>query len=87
MKRDRIIPLTKPGKASCYDASKYRPISLLNVGGKALEKVLVKRLMHFLYRNDLLNQHHFGFSPQKSLETRQWQQRTSQTKDVLKGKL
>jgi len=40
-KRDRIIPTTKPGKENCNDASKYRPISLLNVGGKALEKLLL----------------------------------------------
>ena len=37
LKRARIIPLTKPGKENCNDVSKYRPISLLNVGGKVLE--------------------------------------------------
>jgi hypothetical protein len=37
--RARIIPLIKPGKENCYDASKYRPIRLLNTGGKVLEKL------------------------------------------------
>jgi len=32
-KRARIIPLTKPGKENYNDASKYRPTSILNVGG------------------------------------------------------
>jgi hypothetical protein len=64
-KRARIIPLTKPGKENCNDASKYRPISLLNVGGKVLERLLSNIIIHFLYINDLLNQNQFGFTPQK----------------------
>jgi hypothetical protein len=65
-KRARIIPLIKPGKGNCSDASKYQPISLLNTGGKVLEKLLINRIMHFLYNNELLNQNQFGFTPQKS---------------------
>jgi hypothetical protein len=65
-KRARIIPLTRPGKENSNDASKYRPTSLLNVEVKVLEKLLINRIMHFLYTNDLLNQNQFGFSPQKS---------------------
>src|SRR5215467_12179331 len=65
-KRARIIPLIKPGKENSNDASKYRPISLLNVGVKVLEKLLINRLMHYLYSNDLLNPNQYGFSPQKS---------------------
>ena len=37
-KRAKIIPIIKPGKEDRYDISKYRPISLLSVGGKILEK-------------------------------------------------
>ena len=65
-KRAKIIPLTKPGKEKCSDASKYWPISLLNTGGKVLEKLLINRIIHFLYTNDLLNQKQFWFTPQKS---------------------
>jgi len=65
-KRTRIIPTIKPVKENCNDASKYRPISLLNVGGKVLKKLLINRIMHFLYSNELLNQNQFGFTPQKS---------------------
>ena len=56
-------PPKKPGKENCKDVSKYRPISLLNVGGKVLEKLLIKRIMHFLYKNDLLNQNQYDLSP------------------------
>ena len=64
-KRARIISTTKPRKENCNDASKYRPISLLNVGGKVLKKLLINRIMHFLYSNELLNQNQFGFTSQK----------------------
>ena len=64
-KRARIIPTTKPGKENCNDASKYQPISLLNIGGKVLEKLLINRIMHFLHSNELQNQNQFGFTPQK----------------------
>ena len=66
MEEGQNYPHNKPGKESCKDASKYRPISLLNVGGKILEKLLINRIMHFLYSNDLLNQNQFGFTPQRS---------------------
>jgi len=72
-KRARIIPTTKEGKENCNDAYKYRPISLLNVGGKVLEKLLINRIMHFLYSNELLNQNQFGFTTQKALQTQLWQ--------------
>jgi hypothetical protein len=65
-KEARIIPLTKPGKENFNNTSKYRPISLLNVGRKVLEKLLISRIMHFLNSKDLLNPNQFGFSTQKS---------------------
>jgi hypothetical protein len=37
-KRVKIIPNTKPGKETSMDVSKFRPISLIKVGGKVLEK-------------------------------------------------
>ena len=33
-KRALLIPIIKPGKENSYDVRKYRPISLLNVGGR-----------------------------------------------------
>jgi len=42
-KSARIIPLTKPGKENCKDTFKYRPIRILNVGSKVIEKLLINR--------------------------------------------
>jgi hypothetical protein len=59
-------PLNKTGKRGLQRYVQYRPISLLNVGGNVLKKLLINRIMHFLYSNELLNQNQFGFTPQKS---------------------
>jgi len=33
-KRAKLIPIVKPGKEDSEDVTKFRPISLLNIGGK-----------------------------------------------------
>jgi hypothetical protein len=48
----KIIPITKPGKENSMEPSKYHPIILLNIGGKILEKLLINRINHHIYRND-----------------------------------
>jgi hypothetical protein len=55
-KRAKVIPLTKPGKENS-EVSKFRQISLLNVGGKILGKVLINRINHHANSHDLLNTH------------------------------
>jgi len=45
-KRAKLIPILKPGKETCEDMTKYRPINLLNTAAKVLEKVLISRIMH-----------------------------------------
>jgi hypothetical protein len=62
----KIVPVTKPGKEGSSDPSKYCPISLLNIGGKVLEKLLINRIMHHVYKTNFLNDNQFGFTPQKS---------------------
>ena len=62
----KIIPITKPGKKDCYDPSKYCPISLINIKGKVLEKLLINRIMHHIHKTKFLNHNQFGFLPQKS---------------------
>jgi hypothetical protein len=62
----KIIPTIKPGKENSMDPSKYRPISLLNIGRKVLEKILINRINHHMYKHELLMGRQFGFTPQKS---------------------
>jgi hypothetical protein len=64
-KRVKVIPITNPGKEDATDPSKFRPISLINVGGKVLEKTLIFRSMHHVHINNLLNYNQFGFTPKK----------------------
>jgi hypothetical protein len=65
-KKAKIIPVIKPGKEKVQNASKFRPISLINVGGKVLEKLLINRIMYHIYRNSLLNDNQYGFTRKKS---------------------
>ena len=62
----KIIPITKPGKEISTEVSKFRPISLINVGGNVLEKFLINRIMHHIYSNNLMNSNQFGFTPKES---------------------
>jgi hypothetical protein len=48
----RVIPIFKNGKKSC--TSNYRPISLLPVYNKILEKLMYKRLTSFVNTHDIL---------------------------------
>ena len=62
-KRSILLPIVKPGKEGINEASKYRPISLLNVRGKVLEKLLVDRINHHLHSNSPLNKKSVWFPP------------------------
>jgi hypothetical protein len=63
-KRAKFIPIVKPGKENSAEVSKFRPVSLINIG-EILEKALINRIMHHLYTHNLLYQNQFGFTPQK----------------------
>ena len=65
-KRSIIIPIIKPGQEESEKATKYRPISLLNVSGKVLEKLMINRILHHVHSKNLFNPRQFGFMPQKS---------------------
>jgi ribonuclease HI len=61
-----VIILRKPGKESYSEAKSYRPIGLLPVMGKILEKLMVSRLRWHLLPKMSTSQ--YGFMPQKSTE-------------------
>jgi len=58
--------IVKPGKEGSTEVTKYRPISLLNVGRKVLETLLIGRINHHILSNRLLSENQYGFLPQKS---------------------
>ncbi|KAL4126891.1 hypothetical protein QTP88_011091 [Uroleucon formosanum] len=57
-----IIPILKPSKPP-DKADSYRPISLLPVLGKILEKILLKRLLKISNEQNALPDLQFGFRP------------------------
>ena len=65
-KKAKIIPITKPDTQNSKDVTKYRPISLLNIGGKILEKALINRINYHIYSTEFLNKNQYGFIPQTS---------------------
>jgi hypothetical protein len=59
-KQARVIMILKPGKPPT-DVSSYRPISLLSIISKILEKLLLRRLLSDPYSQDWIPPHQFGF--------------------------
>ena len=60
-KRARIIPGEREQRCVQIPADKSPECR-----GKVLEKLLINRIMHYLYSNNLLNPNQYSFSPQKS---------------------
>jgi len=59
LKLAKVIPVYKKGDRS--DPGNYRPISLLSVFDKILEKLMYKRLCSFLQLHNVLYSYQFGF--------------------------
>ena len=65
-KRAKVIPIYK--KKTKSDMNNYRPISLLPVVSKILEKIMHKRVYSFLDRNEFFFHNQFGFRAKHSTE-------------------
>lgn len=59
LKIAKVIPVYKKGKVDVL--SNYRPISLLSIFDKLLEKIICTRLSNFLSANNTLYEYQFGF--------------------------
>ncbi len=62
-----VVSLFKKGDQE--NVSNYRPISLLPVLSKILEKIVSNQLLDFLLRNNLLSNSQHGFRPNLSTES------------------
>ena len=60
----RIIPIHKKGSTMSLD--NYRPISLLSVFNKLLEKLMFKRINKFISKHNILHNKQFGFRSKHS---------------------
>jgi len=59
------IPIPKPDKNK-FETNGYRPISLLNIMCKILEKIIDTRLRWFLEKSNYLSPHQHGFRQYRS---------------------
>ena len=62
-----VVPLFKGGDSN--DVSQYRPLSLLSILSKILEKIVANQLAHYLESNELLSHTQHGFRSHLSTET------------------
>ena len=60
----KIVPTFKSG--SPEDLNNYRPISLLSVFSKIIEKIMHQRLYIFLQENNIIYRSQYGFQKNKS---------------------
>ena len=67
MKVARVKPLHK--KNSTLEAGSYRPVSILSVVSKILEKAIHSQLVKFLEQNNILFDFQSGFRSRFSTET------------------
>ena len=65
-KRWKTALIIKQGKEGCKEVNKFRPISLLEIGGKVLEQVMINIINHYVYSNGYMNENQYGFRPHKS---------------------
>ena len=64
MKTANVVPIYKSGDEKTF--SNYRPVSVLPVFSKLIERLVYNRLIMFVTNNDLLYKYQFGFQRGKS---------------------
>ena len=67
LKVARITPIHKKGKMD--DVNNYRPVSVLNIFAKILERCIYERLLEFLDSHNILYKNQFGFRKGHSTST------------------
>jgi hypothetical protein len=56
-------------KGDRYDMQNYRPISIISVFAKQLERIMYNRIISFLYENKIFTEAQNGFRKGKCIET------------------
>ena len=64
LKLAKVLPIYMNGLRT--QPSNYRPISMLSVFDKMLERIMYKRFFSFLDKHNILNRYQFGFRPKHS---------------------
>jgi hypothetical protein len=61
-----VTPIFKANESNKFE--NYRPIYVLSCFSKLLEKLMYKRLIKFIDKNDILSEHQYGFRKNRSTE-------------------
>lgn len=64
-KHSIVVPIPKPNKTPSAPES-YRPISLIPVLAKVMEKLILKRILKYMNEISFIPPHQFGFKPKHS---------------------
>ena len=65
-KTSNVTPVYKAGDPKCV--TNYRPISLLSLPSKLLERIVHSRLLSYILSNSILSTSQFGFRPSSSTQ-------------------
>ena len=61
--------VTLPKSGNLHSVKNWRPITLLPIIGKILERVIYRQLMYFIEEQDLISDVQYGFLPNRSTAT------------------
>ena len=86
-KHSQVIPLKKKPSLSDLDCSSYRPVNLLPIPGKIVEKAVFNQLVKYLEDNKLLHPNHHGGRKGHSTTTALVQMYNNWVEHMEEGKL
>ena len=86
-KHAKVIPLLKPGSDDQLDPKSYRPVALLPVVSKVLERVIFLQTVQYLNDHNLLHPNHHGFRSQHSTTTAMLQMYDSWVEAANRGEM
>ncbi len=71
----KVTPVYKTGPRE--DMNNYRPISVISIIAKTMEKLVYNQLYEYFIKNDMLTNSQHGFRPNHSTVTAIWKLRTN----------
>ena len=86
-KHSKIIPLKKKPTLNDLDCASYRPVNLLPIPGKIVEKAIFNQLAEYLETNHLVHPNHHGGRKGHSTTTALVQMYNTWVEQIEEGKL
>ena len=86
-KHSKIIPLKKKPTLNDLDCASYRPVNLLPIPGKIVEKAIFNQLVQYLETNKLIHPNHHGGRKGHSTTTALVQMYNKWVEEMEEGKL